>query len=59
MCLKQKVSIEDFEDKAFQNSDAEGIEAKAVITHYLHNYKNGVKKNYKKDNLIHFEILEK
>ena len=50
MSLKQKISIEDFADKAFQNSDAEGIEAKAVITHYLHNYKNGVKKHYKKDN---------
>jgi hypothetical protein len=25
------------------------LTVKAVITHYLHNYKNGVSKHYKKD----------
>ena len=31
--------------------EVEDIEDKAVLTHYLHNYKSGVKKHYQKDAL--------
>jgi DNA (cytosine-5)-methyltransferase 1 len=51
MSLKQTISIEDLGGKAFQIRLVEGIEVKAVVTHYLHNYKNGVKKHYEKDAL--------
>ncbi len=51
MDLKQTISIEDFERKHFQIKLVEGIEDKAVLTHYLHNYKNGEKKHYQKDAL--------
>jgi DNA (cytosine-5)-methyltransferase 1 len=51
MSLKQTISIDDFGGKAFQIRLIEGIEDKAVITHYLHNYKNGIKKHYEKDAL--------
>lgn len=51
MSLKQTISIEDFGDKNYQIRLVEDIEDKAVLTHYLHNYKNGVKKHYQKDAL--------
>lgn len=51
MSLKQTISIDDFGGKAFQIRVIEGIEDKAVVTHYLHNYRNGVKKHYGKDAL--------
>ncbi len=51
MSLKQTISIEDFGGKAFQIRLIEGFEDKAVVTHYLHNYRNGVKKHYEKDAL--------
>ncbi len=49
MKLKQTISIDEFEGKNFQIRLVEGIEDKAVLTHYLHNYRNGVKKHYEKD----------
>jgi DNA (cytosine-5)-methyltransferase 1 len=57
MSLKQTISIDDFGGKAFQIRLIEGIEEKAVLTHYLHNYKNGVKKHYEKDALQHLRTL--
>jgi DNA (cytosine-5)-methyltransferase 1 len=51
MSLKQIISIEDFGDKNYQIRLVEDIEDKAVLTHYLHNYKNGIKKHYQKDAL--------
>ncbi len=55
MNLKQTISIDDFGGKPFQVRLIEGIEDKAVITHYLHNYKNGIKKHYEKDALNSLE----
>lgn len=51
MSLKQTISIENFGDKNYQIRLVDDIEHKAVLTHYLHNYKNGVKKNYQEDAL--------
>jgi DNA (cytosine-5)-methyltransferase 1 len=51
MSLKQTISIDDFRDKNYQMRLIEEVEDKAVLTHYLHNYKNGVKKNYQEDAL--------
>lgn len=49
MSLKQTISINEFDTKKYQTRLVEGIEDKAVLTHYLHNYRNGVKKHYEKD----------
>ncbi len=49
MSLKQTISINEFDGKSYQIRLVEGIEEKAVLTHYLHNYRNGVKKHYEKD----------
>ena len=49
MGLKQTISINEFDGKSYQIRLVEGIEEKAVLTHYLHNYRNGVKKHYEKD----------
>lgn len=52
MRIKEKISIEEFDNKSYQIRLVEPIEEeKAVLTHYLHNYKNGVSAHYKKDAL--------
>lgn len=51
MSLKQTISIENFGDKNYQIRLVDDIEHKAVLTHYLHNYKNGIKKQFQKDAL--------
>jgi DNA (cytosine-5)-methyltransferase 1 len=43
MSLKQTISIENFGDKNYQIRLVDDIEHKAILTHYLHNYKNGKK----------------
>ncbi len=45
---KQTVSIEEFDDKKYQIKFVEPFD-KALITHYLHNYRNGVSKHYEED----------
>lgn len=57
MSLKQTISINDFDDKSYQSSLVEGFEDKAVLSHYLHNYKNGVKKSYEKDAIFNLKKL--
>ncbi len=52
MSLKQTISINEFDGKSYQIRLVEGIENKAVLTHYLHNYRNGVKKHYEKDAIL-------
>jgi len=47
---RQKISIEEFDGKKYQIRLVEP-EQKALITHYLHNVKNGVSKHYEKDAL--------
>lgn len=50
MKLKEQITIEDFDGQKVKIRLVEADNSKkAVITHYLHNYKNGVSKHYKKD----------
>ncbi len=64
MSLKQTISINEFDGKNYQIRLVESIEDKAVLTHYLHNYKNGIKKHYEKDalksfyNLVEYKQIE-
>ena len=47
MLIKEKISIEEFDDKSYQIKLVEPLEEeKAVLTHYLHNIHNGVAKYY-------------
>lgn len=61
--IKQKVSIEEFDGKKYQIKLIEPND-KALITHYLHNYHNGVSKHYQNDalkvleNFVEYKILE-
>ena len=48
IAVKEKISIEEFDGKNYQIKLGEPYD-KALITHYLHNYRNGVPKHYKKD----------
>lgn len=50
MKLKEKITIDDFEGKKFRiKLVGPETNKSAVVTHYLHNFHNGVKKYYKKD----------
>jgi len=49
MSFIEKISINEFDGKSYQIRIVEEIEEKAVLTHYLHNYRNGVKEHYEKD----------
>lgn len=50
MLLKEKISIEEFDDKLYQIRLIEHSEEdKAVLTHYLHNIKNGASKHFEKE----------
>lgn len=49
MSLKQTISINEFEGKRYQIRLVKEFEERAVLTHYLHNYRNGIKKHYEKD----------
>ena len=52
MKLKEEIRIDDFDGKLFQIRIVEPFKIKkAVVTHYLHNYENGVSKHYKNDAL--------
>ena len=52
MLIKEKISIEEFDDKSYQIKLVEPLEEeKAVLTHYLHNIHNGVAKYYKNEAL--------
>jgi DNA (cytosine-5)-methyltransferase 1 len=52
MKFKEQISIDELDGKRFQIRLVEPSEnGKAVLTHYLHNIKNGVSKHYKKDAL--------
>lgn len=50
MKLNEKISIDEFDGNRFQIKLIEPTNhKKAVITHYLHNIRNGVSKHYKKE----------
>ena len=51
MKLKENISIDEFDGKRYQIRIVEPNNGKAVLTHYLHNIRNGVSKYYKKDAL--------
>ncbi len=58
MVLKEKISIENFEDKKFKIRLIESKkDTEAAFTHYLHNYRNGVSQFYKPDALEHVKKL--
>lgn len=58
MHLKEKISIENFEDKKFKIRLVEsGKDTEAAFTHYLHNHKNGVSQFYKPDAIEHVKNL--
>jgi len=47
MKIKEKISIEEFDGKKFKIRFVEEDDnKKAVLTHYLHNYRNGVKSHF-------------
>jgi len=49
MKLKEKITIDDIDGQKFKIRIVEpDNNKKAVVTHYLHNYHNGVKKHYEK-----------
>lgn len=48
--MKETISIDEFDGKKFKIRFVEEEDnRKAVLTHYLHNYHNGVKKHYEKE----------
>ncbi len=50
MKMIEKISIDEFDGKKFKIRFLETDDnRKAVVTHYLHNYNNGIKKHYKKE----------
>jgi len=50
MKMKEKISIEEFDGKEFKIRFVEEDDnRKAVLTHYLHNYRNGVKSHFEKE----------
>lgn len=49
MKLKQTISIDNSGDNKLQIKLIEGIEEQAILTQYLHNYKNELKNIYKKN----------
>lgn len=50
MIMKESISIEEFDNKKFKMRFVEQEDnKKAVLTHYLHNYDNGVKKHFEKE----------
>ena len=54
MILKEKISIENFEDKKFKIRLVESKkDTEAAFTHYLHNHGNGVSQFYKPDAIEH------
>ena len=62
MKLQEKISIDEFDGKNFKVRLFESVpnnHKKAVITHYLHNIKNGVSKHYEKDALAYIEEMVK
>lgn len=48
MMVAEKISIEEFDTKNYPTKLVKPFD-KALITHYLHNYRNGIAGHYKKD----------
>ena len=58
--MKEKISIDEFDGKKFKIRFVEDTsDKKAVLTHYLHNYKNGVQKHFEEEATQYLrEIIE-
>jgi DNA (cytosine-5)-methyltransferase 1 len=60
MKLKEKITIDDIDGKKLKIRIVEPENnKKAIVTHYLHNYHNGVKKHYEKSAKLYIEELVK
>ena len=58
--MKENISIDEFDGKKFKIRFVEEDDnRKAVLTHYLHNYRNGVKKHYEKEAKIYLKEIVK
>lgn len=61
MKMIKNISIDEFDGKKFKKhiGESDDTNRKAVVTHYLHNYRNGIKKHYEKEaNKYIKEIVE-
>ena len=58
MKLKRTVSIEDFENVKFKIELVEENEEKAILTHYLQNYKASEKKYFEQEALSSFKVSD-
>ena len=58
--MKEKIMIDEFDGKKIKIRFVEEDDnRKAVLTHYLHNYHNGIKKHYEKEALEYLnQIIE-
>jgi DNA (cytosine-5)-methyltransferase 1 len=60
MKLKEKITIDDIDGQKFKIRIVEPDKnKKAVVTHYLHNFHNGVKKHYEKSAKLYIKELVK
>ncbi|RVU90570.1 DNA cytosine methyltransferase [Flavobacterium columnare] len=58
MKMKETITIDEFDGKKFKIRFIEEEDnRKAVLTHYLHNYHNGVKKHYEKEALNYLDQI--
>lgn len=58
MKMKETITIDEFDGKKFKIRFIEEEDnRKAVLTHYLHNYHNGVKKHYEKEALQYLDQI--
>ncbi|MDI9311404.1 MAG: DNA cytosine methyltransferase [Limnohabitans sp.] len=56
--MKETITIDEFDGKKFKIRFIEEEDnRKAVLTHYLHNYHNGVKKHYEKEALQYLDQI--
>ncbi|MET3045959.1 DNA cytosine methyltransferase [Flavobacterium columnare] len=56
--MKETITIDEFDGKKFKIRFIEEEDnRKAVLTHYLHNYHNGVKKHYEKEALNYLDQI--
>jgi DNA (cytosine-5)-methyltransferase 1 len=58
MKIKEKISIDEFDGKKFKIRFVEEDDnRKAIVTHYLHNYRNDAKKHYEKEAKKHLKEI--
>lgn len=56
--MKEEIKIDEFDGKKFKlHFFEEEDNRKAVLTHYLHNYRNGVKKHFEKEAKLYLEQI--